>query len=88
VSNFVLPSWFSLQPKILGPFDFQKKCTAPFQLMPGGYISTLQAGNWTEINADARAMRKRPAQRGSRRERRRRLHAQRCRLAALGQGLY
>ena len=86
VSNFVLPSWFSVS-GVPGRYDFCKKLTAPFELGAAGYISLIQAGTWTQSNADERATRKRPMQRGSRRERRRRQHAERLRsLRSFGMG--
>lgn len=87
VSDFVLPAWFSIAPKPTGPFDFLAKCQAPFELLTGGYISIMQAGNWSQITADVRAMRKRPMQRGSRRERRIRQHKTRRAAFVSGGGV-
>jgi hypothetical protein len=86
VSDFVMPAWFSTA-QGPGPFDFGKKLQQPFELGRGGYISIMQAGNWTQINADERAARKRPMQRGSRRERRTRQHRERARRFGLNAGI-
>lgn len=70
VSDFVLPSWFV--PGSPGPWDFQKKLSAPLQLLPGGYISVLSFSSkkgWTQITAKEKPGGK-PANAGSRRERR------------------
>ena len=86
VTDFVFPSWFESfrTPNIQGPtatgftqFDFQKKITAPFQLLPGGYIGFLDLGNlaagWQQeiaanTSIEARmAARPRPGSRRSRR---------------------
>jgi hypothetical protein len=85
VSDFVLPAWFSVRAGP-GPFDFCKKLSQGFELGAGGYISVMQAGAWSQVDADERAKRKRPMQRGSRRERRRRQHADRLRSHAQGAG--
>lgn len=75
VSDFVYPAWFESF-RTTGPFDWQEKVTAPFQLLAGGYISVYQipnSGGWTQLNAaqpNARLAAKR-AHLGSRRERRR-----------------
>ena len=85
VSDFVLPAWFSLR-NVPAPFDFCKKVPAAFALAQGGYISIMAAGNWSQENADTKAARKRPAQKGSRRERRRRNHMLRLRGYTVGAG--
>ena len=39
ISNFVYPSWFeSFHANGSTQFDYLGKCTAPFELLPGGYI--------------------------------------------------
>lgn len=72
LSDFVTPAWFS--DMALWPagtkFSFNKKVSAPFNLAPGGYISVYENGEWSQLNADVRAVRQRPRV-GSRRERRR-----------------
>ncbi len=53
VSNFVYPSWF--EPSGQPPYDFQRKVTAPFQLLPGGYIGELNitsSSGWTQVQAE------------------------------------
>jgi hypothetical protein len=56
VSDFVYPSWFESFWKAGGTqFDRQKKITAPFQLLPGGYIGyydVKSGGGWQQLNAD------------------------------------
>jgi len=76
VSDFVYPAWFeSFHQPGSTQFDFQSKVQQPFQLLSGGYISTLDpssSNGWTQAvsqeGAQRYAMR---APVGSRRERRR-----------------
>jgi hypothetical protein len=51
VSDFVTPAWFI--PGHPGPvYDKAKHCTAPLQLLPGGYMSVFVSGHgWTQIFA-------------------------------------
>ena len=79
VSDFVYPSWFeSFWSSSTSPapqFDYQKKITAPFQLLPGGYIGIYDVGSgqgWTQLTAEKSPVlySSRPHV-GSRRERRR-----------------
>jgi hypothetical protein len=77
MSDFVHPAWFegfhkpgSVQ------FDHQRRITAPFQLLPGGYISVLDVSTgqgWQQLTADQdpKTLAKARASIGSRRERRR-----------------
>lgn len=53
VSDFVLPAWFA--PSLPGPWSFCKNAPGPFQLCPGGYISTCNPGEpgWTQVTAEA-----------------------------------
>ncbi len=44
VSDFVTPAWFEGF-RTTGPFDFRKKISKPFELLPGGYIGFLDLGN-------------------------------------------
>jgi len=56
VSNFVTPAWFDPQ-NSQGPFDYNKKLTAPLQLLPGGsYIATLSftSAGWQQQTAKGR----------------------------------
>lgn len=76
VSDFVYPTWFeSFHQPGSAQFDFQSRIQQPFQLLSGGYISTLDPSNnngWTQ--AVSQAEERRYAMRapvGSRRERRR-----------------
>jgi hypothetical protein len=77
VSDFVFPSWFE---PFWAPnstqFDYQKKITAPFQLLPGGYIGyyDVASGNgWQQLTADKNpnTLRQSRGAVGSRRDRRR-----------------
>jgi hypothetical protein len=56
VSDFVYPSWFeSFRKQASTQFDRQKKITAPFQLLPGGYIGyfDVNSGNgWQQLTAE------------------------------------
>jgi hypothetical protein len=75
VSDFVFPAWFeSFRQANSTPFDFQKKITAPFQLLAGGYIGVfdIRSGSgWTQITAEGMPHEyKARARVGSRRERR------------------
>jgi len=57
MSNFVYPAWFLAGNKMGGgtaQYDYMKKCTAPGQLLPGGYISIFTNGKWSqEFGSDA-----------------------------------
>lgn len=75
VSDFVYPAWFQSFRKGKVRFDHTKKCSKPFEILPGGYIGAFEisAGTgWHQVHAPATAAeysaRPRP---GSRRERRR-----------------
>ena len=73
VSDFVLPSWFeSFRQAGSTAFDFRNRLTAPFELLPGGYIGVndLARGiGWYQIeHGQASALSKAPL--GSRRQRR------------------
>jgi len=56
VSDFVYPAWFEYFRKAKSTqFDYQKKITAPFELLSGGYIGTLDldAGiGWSQVTKD------------------------------------
>jgi hypothetical protein len=87
VSDFVYPAWFESF-RMAGPFDKQGKCTRPFELLSGGYISVYQipnSGGWTQRNGAQKDMRlaARRAHLGSRRERRRTPRNQWVRSTAL-----
>lgn len=76
VSDFVFPAWFeSFHQPGSTQFDFQSKIQQPFQLLTGGYISSLDPSNtngWTQAvsqEEDRRYVMR--ARVGSRRERRR-----------------
>lgn len=79
VSDFVYPSWFeSFHISHGTQFDYCGRITAPFALLPGGYMTSMDlahAGSWTQTNARTSAMARsssRPAVPGTRRERRKR----------------
>jgi hypothetical protein len=87
VSDFVYPAWFeSFRQPNSTQFDKQNRITAPFQLLPGGYISVLDtasAHGWTQLTApDTKLSYELRARVGSRRERRRivRTHWMKSRL--------
>ena len=85
VSDFVLPAWYAPATPRATAVDFRGRVHQGFELGVGGYAMVLApdaGGNWTQINADDRARRKRPMQRGSRRERRLRQHRERARAFA------
>lgn len=47
VSNFVTPRWFVGG---AGPYDFLGRCTSPFEVLAGGYVSRrLPDGTWTQV---------------------------------------
>ncbi len=52
VSDFVTPAWFI--PGHPGPvYDHAKHCTAPLQILAGGYMSVFVSGRgWTQITHD------------------------------------
>jgi hypothetical protein len=51
VSDFVYPSWFIAGSS--GPWDYGGHCTAPLQLLPGGYIGVWKPGKgWTQATAE------------------------------------
>lgn len=54
VSDFVYPAWFGAPKSVNGKYDHIGKIKAPFQLLPGGYISYLQiaaSGGWKQVTA-------------------------------------
>lgn len=76
VSDFVYPSYFE-QFRSIGTgtiFDKQQHITAPFQILPGGYMGVLDFGNlsqgWQQVTADKAPNAARRPHVGSRRERR------------------
>jgi hypothetical protein len=44
ISDFVLPAWFTGDP---GPYDYKQHCTAAGQVLPDGYVSIYENGDWT-----------------------------------------
>ncbi|MDP9158744.1 MAG: hypothetical protein M3O09_00745 [Acidobacteriota bacterium] len=67
VSDFITPSWF--EPTECDQVDFKGRIKKPFELGPGGYVSTFNAeGGWTQLTAERGAAPPIPA--GSRRHRR------------------
>ncbi|WP_222932722.1 hypothetical protein [Nocardia yunnanensis] len=76
VSDFVFPAWFENFRKAGSTqFDYGKHLTAPFELLPGGYIGVFDitgGSGWHQLTADnAPARYAMRARVGSRRERRR-----------------
>ncbi|MEV6773972.1 hypothetical protein AB0N05_35595 [Nocardia sp. NPDC051030] len=76
VSDFVFPAWFeSFRKSGSTQFDFGRHITAPFQLLPGGYISVydIRSGSgWHQLTAASAPLQYAARPRvGSRRERRR-----------------
>ena len=76
VSDFVYPAWFeSFHQPGSTQFDYQNKVQKPFQLLAGGYISTLDPtsnNGWTQsVSQDSEPVYGMRAPVGSRRERRR-----------------
>jgi hypothetical protein len=69
VSNFVTPNWFNPAAPAGSRFDYGKRITKPFELLPGGYIGIFQNGQWTTINARGKIE---PPKSGRRMERRQR----------------
>ncbi len=55
LSDFVTPAWFDVEATVRGTrYDFAGHCTAPFQILPGGYMSVMNLPGpltWTSINA-------------------------------------
>lgn len=76
VSDFVFPAWFENFRKAGSTrFDYGNHITAPFQLLPGGYIGVFDingGSGWHQLTAESKPAQytKRPRV-GSRRERRR-----------------
>lgn len=74
VSDFVTPAWFeSWRVTNSTKFDFMGHITAPFQLLPGGYIGKFDVssgGGWSQETAETVPTLKSRAPVGCRRERR------------------
>lgn len=80
VSDFVTPAWFGAPapasgkyPTGKGLYDFGGHCSAPFQLLPGGYIGVydFRGGmGWTQKTAQGGQLSAREIPRLSRRDRR------------------
>jgi hypothetical protein len=50
MSDFVHPAYFeSFRKSGSAQFDHLKKVKRPFQILPGGYMSTFKNGSWTQI---------------------------------------
>ncbi|MFE2994802.1 hypothetical protein ACFXG4_07305 [Nocardia sp. NPDC059246] len=76
VSDFVFPAWFENFRKAGSTqFDYGNHITAPFQLLPGGYIGVFDingGSGWHQLTAESKPARYTMRARvGSRRERRR-----------------
>lgn len=48
VSDFVLPAWFN-PAATKGPFDYKRHCTAPLQVLDGGY-AYIWDGGWYAVD--------------------------------------
>ena len=48
MSDFVYPSWF--QNNGTGPFDQTRLISSPFQILPGGYLSTGREAVWRHVH--------------------------------------
>ncbi|MBI1850341.1 MAG: hypothetical protein HYR85_08365 [Planctomycetes bacterium] len=74
-ADFVFPAWFEGFREQGTQFDFQQKITAPFQLLPGGYIGAFDiysGSGWYQLYPAKTAVRYSMRPRlGSRRDRRR-----------------
>jgi hypothetical protein len=55
VSDFVTPQWFDVNATARGTrYDYTSHCTAPFQILGGGYMSVMRLPGplgWSSINA-------------------------------------
>ena len=79
VSDFVFPAWFEpFRAQGSTQFDQQKRINAPFELLPGGYMSVFDMTSGTGWQQVSRPLPEQPAEApnqrapiGSRRERRR-----------------
>jgi len=50
MSDFVYPSWFEdFRKRGSTQFDYLKKVTRPYQILPGGYMQVFKRGKWVEI---------------------------------------
>lgn len=55
VSNFQLPAWFDREP-VTSKLDYLGKCTRPWQMLKGGYMSIQLGGtDWTQIFGSLKA---------------------------------
>jgi hypothetical protein len=73
LSNFVYPAWFeSFRKPHSSRFDHLGSCTAPFQILAGGYMPVFRNGQWTQIFGSAAARRQFKLQAHPRVERRQR----------------
>jgi hypothetical protein len=52
VSDFVTPAWFGFQGSEGKPLDYQKKTTAPFQVLSGGYAQNNNGQGWTQVTGE------------------------------------
>jgi hypothetical protein len=51
ISDFILPSWFGQGFEKVGFYDHARHCTAPLQVLAGGYVSVYVSGRgWTTHN--------------------------------------
>lgn len=50
VSDFVTERWFDSQAS--GPYDLLGQCQQPFEVLPGGYVVKLEAGQVSQVFGD------------------------------------
>ena len=54
VSDFALPNWFI--PGSPGRYDYKGHCTAPLEVLPGGYAQWHDGSGWHQVDAQGMAM--------------------------------
>jgi len=53
-SDFALPGWFI--PGHPGPYDYKGHCTAPLQVLPGGYAQWYDGSGWHQVGPNGEKM--------------------------------
>jgi hypothetical protein len=54
LSDFALPAWF--QPGAKGPYSHAHHCTAPLQVLAGGYAQFFEDGSWNQVGPNGERM--------------------------------
>jgi len=50
MSDFVYPAWFEgFRKPGSAQFDYAKRVSRPFQILPGGYMIVFKKGRWTQV---------------------------------------